>query len=87
MIAESHKKKRLEWCMGKVGWNMEKWGQTVFIDEKNFNLDGPDDFRHYWHDLRKERSTFSTRQHRGGSLTIWGAFSSPREGRFGSAFW
>lgn len=50
--------------------------KIVFSDEKKFNLDGPDGFRDYWRDLRKEPMYFSKRNFGGGSLMVWGAFSS-----------
>ena len=46
-----------------------------FSDEKKFNLDGPDEYKYYWHDLRKEKKIFSKRHSGGGSVIIWGAFS------------
>ena len=39
------------------------------------NLDGPDGFAFYWHDLRKEERIFSKRQQGGKSLKVWGAMS------------
>uniref|UniRef100_A0A8R1E2B9 DDE_3 domain-containing protein n=1 Tax=Caenorhabditis japonica TaxID=281687 RepID=A0A8R1E2B9_CAEJA len=50
--------------------------QIIFSDEKKFNLEGPVGYKHYWHDLRKDRLVFSTRNFGGGSLMVWGALSS-----------
>lgn len=46
----------------------------IFSDEKKFNLDGPDGFDSYWHDLRKEPRYFSKRNFGGGSVMVWVAF-------------
>lgn len=43
--------------------------------KKKFNLDGPDGFRHYWRDLRKEPLYFSKTNFGGGSAMVWGAFN------------
>lgn len=48
--------------------------QVIFSDEQKFNLDGPDGFKSYWRDLRKEPSYFSKWNFGGGSLMVWGAF-------------
>lgn len=50
--------------------------QVIFSDEKKWNLDGPDGFNGYWHDLRKEKRVFSKRNFGGGSVMVWGAFCS-----------
>lgn len=38
-------------------------------------MDGPDGYRHYWRDLRKEPLFFSKRNFGGGSVMVWGAFN------------
>ena len=48
----------------------------IFSDEKKFNLDGPDGFQHYFHDLRKDEM-FLTRNHsRQGGVMVWGGVTS-----------
>lgn len=51
------------------------WNKVIFSDEKKFNLDGPDGFRYYWHDLRKEEKIHSKRQFGGGSIMVWAGIS------------
>ncbi|CAF1424578.1 unnamed protein product, partial [Rotaria sp. Silwood1] len=53
-------------------WN-NKWNKVIWSDEKKFNLDGPDSFSYYWHDLLKEE-IFSTRVQGGGSVMISASF-------------
>ena len=70
-----HKKKRYEWAKEHVTWSLSDWKDVIFTDEKKFNLDGPDGFAYYWHDLRKEPEYFSCRQQGGKSVMVWGAIS------------
>lgn len=71
-LKKAHILARLEYARNHVHWNKE-WKDIVFYDEKKFNLDGPDGFRYYFHDIRKETKILSRRQQGGGSLMIWGA--------------
>ena len=51
------------------------WKKVVFTDEKKFNLDGPDGYKYYFHDLRKKARFLSRRQCGGGSIMLWGSIS------------
>lgn len=74
-LSQLHIKRRLNWARIRHAWTPGNWGCVVFSDEKRFNLDGPDGFHYYWHDLRKEEKCLSRRQNCGGSVMIWGCFS------------
>lgn len=70
-----HSERRVQWARAHATDTPELWRKTIWSDEKKFNLDGPDGFAYYWHDLRKEERYFSKRQGGGGSVMVWGAFS------------
>ena len=53
------------------------WKHVIFSDEKKFNLDGPDGFNYYWHDLRKKGESY--RKQGGGSVTIWATFKKNKK--------
>lgn len=63
---------RLKFALDHLRWT-DQWQKIIFSDEKKFNLDGPDGFAYYWHDLRTEKKIFSKRQSGGGSVMVWGA--------------
>ena len=67
-LKEIHKEKRIEFAKANSNLN-EAWEEMIFTDEKKFNLDGPDGFQCYWHDLRKEPQIFSKRKFGGGFLS------------------
>jgi len=69
-LKPEHVKERLEFTRKYIDFG-EKWYSVMFSDEKKFNLDGPDGFRYYWHDLRKDPKIFSRRQFGGGSVMVW----------------
>jgi hypothetical protein len=73
-LTDTHRQARMDWAKKHMTWNAE-WQNVVWSDEKKFNLDGPDGFSYYWHDLRKEEVLFSRRAQGGGSVMILGAFS------------
>ncbi|KAF0710590.1 hypothetical protein AaE_012460 [Aphanomyces astaci] len=73
-LTPKHKEARLEYAMRNLS-ESTNWTKVIWSDEKKFNLDGPDGFQYYWHDLRKESDTFLTRQKGGAGVMVWGAFS------------
>lgn len=70
-----HVSARLNWARERHAWTPAQWGRVVFSDEKKWNLDGPDGYACYWHDLRNEEHLLSRRQKGGGGVMIWAAFS------------
>lgn len=73
-LTSSHKENRLKFARKYMEWNRE-WRNVIFSDEKKFNLDGPDCYSCYWHDLSQKSIVRSKRNFGGGSLMVWGAFS------------
>ena len=74
-LTKDHKRRRLQWARERMQ-DATNWNNIVWSDEKKFNLDGPDGFAYYWHDLRKEKEIFSKRNFGGGSVMVWAGFSS-----------
>lgn len=74
-LKEHHKRARMAFAEKHVSWTSQ-WDTVAFSDEKKFNLDGPDGFNYYFHDLRKEELNLLSRQHGGGSVMVWGALTS-----------
>nr|CCA18274.1 Transposable element Tc3 transposase putative [Albugo laibachii Nc14] len=77
-LEKHHVPAQLSWAIERVSWGAN-WQEVVFSDEKKFNLDGPDGFQYYWHDLRKEPEVYSNRQMGGGSVMVRAAFSAGGE--------
>ncbi|KAI8116740.1 Potassium voltage-gated channel subfamily H member 3 [Lucilia cuprina] len=73
-LSKEDKEKRLLWAKSLMDFG-DKWEKVLFSDEKKFNLDGPDGFQYYWHDLRKDKEVRMSRNFGRGSLMIWGGFS------------
>lgn len=76
MMNATHIETRLSWANEKAVWSIEEWSKVVFSDEKKWNLDGPDGLKSYWHNSKLPERVFVKRHTGGGSVTIWGAFSS-----------
>lgn len=70
-MTDDHKARRLTLCKDWLETGQD-WTRVIFSDEKKFNLDGPDGYAYYWHDIRKDEKVFSSRVQGGGSVMIWG---------------
>lgn len=75
MLKQHHKEARLNFARKHMNWTHE-WKKVIFSDEKKFNLDGPDSYSCYWHDMRSTDIRMSKRNFGGGSVMVWAAFSA-----------
>ncbi|ETV75773.1 hypothetical protein H257_10143 [Aphanomyces astaci] len=73
LLKEAHKVARVKYATDHLV-NPPYWTEVIWSDEKNFNLDGLDDFQYYWEDLRKKPVTFFVRASGGGGVMFY-AFS------------
>ena len=69
---KEHLLKRLEFARDNMATD---WSRVWFSDEKKWNLDGPDGYNYYWHDLRKDKMFFQKQSSGGRGVMIWGAVS------------
>lgn len=67
-----HRSNRLLFCRTNMSLN---WSAVWFSDEKKWNLDGPDGYNFYWHDLRKEKRIFSRNINSRNGVMVWGCIS------------
>ncbi|TMW49388.1 hypothetical protein DOY81_005532 [Sarcophaga bullata] len=70
VLSQFHQTERLTFANAHVSWTEDHWRRVVFQDERKFNLDGPDGFSYYFHDLRNYERTLSQRP-RGNSVYIY----------------
>lgn len=70
ILNQTHQDERLTFAQMYKPWSEEDWRKVIFHDERKFNLDGPDGFTSYFHDMRNYEGRMSKRP-RGGSVYIW----------------
>ena len=76
LLTERHKAQRVDFALEYANPKYD-WTKWIFSDEKKFNLDGPDGYRYYWHDLKSESNVkiYSKDHNYRKSVMIWGAIS------------
>ena len=79
MLRIGNKKKRLQWAIDHQNWTEEDWGKVLWTDESKFELFGQRR-RIYIRRTTKEKMIpeclVPTIKHGGGSVMVWGCFSS-----------
>lgn len=70
LLSQFHQTERYTFANTHLVWSEDNWKRVVFQDERKFNLDGPDGFSYYFHDLRNYERTLSQRP-RGNSVYIY----------------
>ena len=79
-ISLKNVQERRDFAIHHVQWS-DEWKRVIFSDEKKFNLDGPDGWNYYWHDLRKDHITYAKRKYGGCSVKVWLAISCDRKSK------
>ena len=79
LLRIGNKKKRLQWAIDHQNWTEEDWGKELWTDESKFELFGQRR-RIYIKRTTKEKMIpeclVPTIKHGGGSVMVWGCFSS-----------
>ncbi|GMF44253.1 unnamed protein product [Phytophthora fragariaefolia] len=60
----------------KVLSKTRMWRRVIFSGEKKFNLDGPDGYQDYWHDVRADTELYAKRVSGGGSVMVSAGMSA-----------
>lgn len=69
-LTKSHKSARVQFAKNTLLKGQIFWDNIIFSDEKRFCLDGPDGYKYYWHDIRKEKLVCSKNQYSPGVM-VW----------------
>ena len=68
-LTERHEDACAYWARYHMNW-ADEWLNVLLSDGKKFNLDDPDAWAYYWHDIRKESQTFFSKQQGGSSVML-----------------
>lgn len=75
---DTHKRKRLNWCLERKNWTEEQWGKVLFSDESTFELIPS---RRVWVRRRtgeryNQDCINPTVKYGGGKIQVWGCMSA-----------
>lgn len=81
ILTKTHKLARVQFAKSVLLKGKQYWESIIFSDEKRFCLDGPDGYKYYWHDIRKEKRICSKNQYSQGVM-VWIGISNSIERGF-----
>ena len=61
---------RLQFARNHMIW-LKEWNYVVFLDEKKFNLNGPEGYNYYYNDVRKDEFILSRHHSCAGGVMVW----------------
>lgn len=84
LLKENHKKSRLQFATSHVGDTANMWKKVLWSDETKMELFGQNAKRYVWrktNTAHHSEHTIPTVKHGGGSIMLWGCFSSAGTGK------
>ena len=84
-LSERHKKQRYGFAKKYESWTIEDWSKVIWSDESKFQIFGSDGKQYYWKypgEPLKDHHIKPTMKFGGGSIMIWGCFTSRGVGSY-----